>query len=91
MAKSEFDKTPLEVAKVSTERLTNEAPWALAIAQYGVTMHLGDNFKKNKPKEFENLSNWIAQQLVVAKGEVKSLPPYDYHEQQSFADYVPPT
>ncbi len=67
MAKQEYDKTPLEVAKVSTERLQNEAPWALAVARHGCNMHLGGNFKKNKPVEFENLCNWFAQQLVVAK------------------------
>lgn len=41
------------------------------------------------------MCNWIAQQLVVAKessqrdAQVAKVP-YDYHEQQSFADYVPP-
>jgi hypothetical protein len=70
MAKSEFDKTPLEVAKVSTERLKEQAPWALAVASTGLLQHLGDNFKKNKPTEFENLQNWIANQLVVAKNEI---------------------
>ena len=66
MAKQEYDKTPLEVAKVSTERLKEQAPWALAIASTGLQQHLGDNFKKNKPLEFEKLQNWIAQQLVVS-------------------------
>lgn len=67
MAKAEYDKTPLEVAKVHTERLQEQAPWALAVAATGLTQHLGDNFKKNKPVEFEKLQNWVAEQLVAAK------------------------
>jgi hypothetical protein len=66
MAKQEYDKTPLEVEKVHTERLQNQAPWALAVASTGLNI-LGDNFKKNKPVEFEKLQNWIAEQLVIAK------------------------
>ena len=66
MAKQEYDKTPLEVAKVHTERLETQALWALAVASTGLTQHLGDNFKKNKPLEFEKLQNWMAEQLVAA-------------------------
>ena len=69
MAKAEYDKTPLEVAKVSTERLENEAPWALAVASTGMQQFLGENFRKNKPVEYQNLMNWVAQQLVVASGK----------------------
>ena len=72
MAKAEYDKTPLEVAKVSTDRLQQEAPWALAVANTGLLLHLSESFKKNKPVEFENLCNWFAQQLVVAKSNANT-------------------
>ena len=75
MAKQEWQMAPLEVEKVATERNQNEAPWALAVARTGVQLCLGDNFQKNKPMEFEKMCNWIAQQLVVAKGqEIKTVP-----------------
>jgi hypothetical protein len=77
MAKAEYDKTPLEVAKLSTERLQQEAPWALAVASTGMQQFLGDNFKKNKPVEYENLQNWIAQQLVVTKQDQVNVSNYD--------------
>lgn len=67
MAKAEYDMTPLEVQKVATKRNQEEVPWALAVASTGIQLCLGDNFKKNKPVEYEKLCNWFAQQLVVAK------------------------
>jgi hypothetical protein len=67
MAKAEYDKTPLEVAQTATQRLEVQAPWALAIARTGLQNILGDNFKKNKPLEFEKLQVWFAEQLVSAK------------------------
>ena len=74
MSRQEYDKTPLEVAKVSTERLETEAPWALAVAATGMQQFLGENFRKNKAVEYQNLMNWFAQQLVVAKDSSRQMP-----------------
>lgn len=80
MAKAEYDKTPLEVAKVSTERLENKAPWALAVASTGMQQFLGENFRKNKPVEYQNLMNWIAQQLVATQQKQISISNYDLRD-----------
>lgn len=84
MAKAEYDKTPLEVQKVASERLQGEAPWALAVARTGVQQCLGDNYQKNKPVEFEKMCNWIAQQLVHAKenGKKEQIAYYKHYEVQ---------
>lgn len=78
--KAEYDMTPLEVAKVHTERLQEQAPWALAVAATGLTQHLGDNFKKNKPVEFEKLQNWIAEQLVAVRQNQINVSNYDLRD-----------
>ena len=67
--RNESDMTPLEVEKVSSERIKMESPWALAVAQTIIQNSLGENFQKNKPLEFEKLQNGIAMNLVIARSK----------------------
>ena len=78
--KAEYDKTPLEVAKVSTDRLESEAPWALAVASTGMQQFLGENFRKNKPLEYQKLMNWIAQQLIATHQRQVNISNYDLRD-----------
>lgn len=78
MAKAEYDKTPLEVEKVATERLKDL--WAYAVAKQVVdSANLSElNLKFNKklgrdetfedkyPLLFESLHNRVALHLIAA-------------------------
>jgi hypothetical protein len=69
MAKQEYDKTPLEVVKVASERLPI---WARAVAQMDLDQVVGESFKKNKPVEYEKLQNILANYLVAGKTGILS-------------------
>lgn len=82
MPKQEYQMTPLEVEKVATERLTENHPWALAVAQQIIeSANLSEfpKLKKNKdgsdekfhekyPLFFESLHNRVAEHLIRAAG-----------------------
>lgn len=79
MAKAEYDKTPLEVEKIATERY--EGVWAYAVAKQVVesanlfelnlkfNKKLGrdETFQDKYPLLFESLKNRVALHLLLGK------------------------
>lgn len=79
MAKQEYEKTPLEVMKVETERLSNT--WAYAVARqvmegsnlselnlkFNKKLGRDEKFEDKYPLLFESLHNAFARHLTIAK------------------------